>query len=288
MSLPAAEQKASFTSAREVVAFYAADVIKMGALYLLNPVVLRPLYISVYHSHGVIAFNVVSRGVGLLLALLMLPLFLLLRGWFRGVPGFVAGPGRALASSRREIEAYIVGYLIAAWVFPLATNLAVQKLYEALRANGHAALVSVAAYAVTVLMFTCFLVFFLLLRRSFCAGPLGFGDAIAACLKRYAAFSGRASRTEYWYWVLFQTLLLVVLATLDAAFFSGRGVLTGFALVGFVLPGVAVTVRRLHDADYSAWVLLFMLVPAIGIFVLLILTCHASTAEPNRFDLAEA
>ena len=86
-----------------------------------------------------------------------------------------------------------------------------------------------------------------------------FGDAIKTCFKKYFDFSGRASRSEYWFWVLFTFLVGLAGLALDVAFDWGRapiegtGPLATLASVGTFIPTLAVSVRRLHDTNRSAW-----------------------------------
>jgi len=94
-------------------------------------------------------------------------------------------------------------------------------------------------------------------------------------LKKYADFSGRARRKEYWFFVLFNIIISVVLTVCDV--FMGTysaaasiGILTGIYTLAVLIPGIAVSVRRLHDTGRSGWWLLIVLVPLIGWIVLLI------------------
>jgi uncharacterized membrane protein YhaH (DUF805 family) len=86
-----------------------------------------------------------------------------------------------------------------------------------------------------------------------------FGDAIKICFKKYFDFTGRASRSEYWLWILFTFLLALGGLALDVAFDWGRapiegtGPLATLASVGTFMPTLAVSVRRLHDTNRSAW-----------------------------------
>lgn len=85
-----------------------------------------------------------------------------------------------------------------------------------------------------------------------------FGGAIGACFRNYITFSGRASRSEYWYFVLFVFLVSIALSVLDVALF-GSGFdddvspLSSLFSLAVLLPMLAVTWRRLHDTDRSGW-----------------------------------
>ncbi len=116
---------------------------------------------------------------------------------------------------------------------------------------------------------------------------MDFQTAIKTCLNKYVVFSGRASRPEYWYFVLFGVLAGIVANIVDTALFGGgfRGAtpihsLTSLALL---LPTLAVSVRRLHDLDRSGWWVLLAFVPVIGWIVLLIWYVSRGTIGPNRF-----
>lgn len=87
---------------------------------------------------------------------------------------------------------------------------------------------------------------------------MSFGDAIGECFFNYANFRDRAARAEYWWWLLFVTIVLAVAVVLDLALFSGFSVPPFLTLIIFasILPGLSVTVRRLHDTGHSGWWLL--------------------------------
>lgn len=110
---------------------------------------------------------------------------------------------------------------------------------------------------------------------------MNFVDAIAAGFKNYANFKGKASRSEFWYWVLFTILLSLVLGTIETiiwpaapidsddleavlnATLSAPTPLTSLANLVLFIPGLSVTARRFHDAGYSGKWLLLILVPVI-------------------------
>ena len=100
---------------------------------------------------------------------------------------------------------------------------------------------------------------------------MNFWQAIASGFSNYVAFSGRAIRSEYWYWVLFSILGGIATEILDTAMFpqvSGASPLNAvFNLITF-LPSLAIAVRRLHDINRTGWWVLIALT-VIGIFVLI-------------------
>jgi uncharacterized membrane protein YhaH (DUF805 family) len=107
-------------------------------------------------------------------------------------------------------------------------------------------------------------------------------------LKKYAVFGGRARRKEYWFFVLFNIIACIILALIDrvTGTFSpevGMGLLGGIYTLAVLIPGIAVSVRRLHDTDRSAWWLLIVLIPIIGAIVLLIFMVQDSKPGENRF-----
>jgi uncharacterized membrane protein YhaH (DUF805 family) len=107
-----------------------------------------------------------------------------------------------------------------------------------------------------------------------------FQDAIKTCLGKYATFSGRASRSEFWWWFLF-----MVLATAAGSVISDK--LAGLVTLATVLPYVAVTARRLHDIDRSGWWQLISLIPVIGGLVLLY-WCVQPSGGANRYGTSSA
>lgn len=107
-------------------------------------------------------------------------------------------------------------------------------------------------------------------------------------LKKYAVFGGRARRKEYWYFILFNIIISIVLAIIDSATgnFSpetGMGLLGGIYTLAVLIPGIAVGVRRLHDTDRSGWWLLLLLIPLLGAIVLLVFMVQDSKPGQNQY-----
>ncbi len=108
-----------------------------------------------------------------------------------------------------------------------------------------------------------------------------------AVLKKYAVFNGRACRAEYWYYVLFTILVSIGLVIVDSISGSynatyGLGMLSGLYSLAVLIPGLAVTVRRLHDTGRSGWWLLIGLIPLLGGIVLLVFMIIEGTAGSNE------
>jgi uncharacterized membrane protein YhaH (DUF805 family) len=117
-------------------------------------------------------------------------------------------------------------------------------------------------------------------------GRMGFGAAIATCFRKYVDFTGRARRAEFWFFYLFYSLVATALIIIDIAIFgiaSGMFPLTWLAMLVFFLPWLAAAVRRLHDRDYSGWMLLIYLIPLVGPVLVIVWLCMRGTSGPNRF-----
>ncbi|MDR7238749.1 DUF805 domain-containing protein [Neobacillus drentensis] len=100
-------------------------------------------------------------------------------------------------------------------------------------------------------------------------------------LKNYVGFSGRASRKEYWMFVLFNMIALIILSVLDRVLGTDP-LLYGLYSLAVLLPSLAVSIRRLHDAGKSgAWILIG-LIPFIGAIVLLVFMCTDSQSNDNQ------
>lgn len=124
---------------------------------------------------------------------------------------------------------------------------------------------------------------------------MGFGEAIKTNFSKYATFSGRASRSEFWWWVLFTNLVAIGLNLVDSVAHlrvwesttdivigdqvvpfvnSGVGVLSTLWALAVLLPTLAVAIRRLHDADHSGWWILWggllSIICCVGAIILLV------------------
>jgi len=104
---------------------------------------------------------------------------------------------------------------------------------------------------------------------------MNFIDAIKTVFSKYSDFNGRASRPEFWWWMLF-----VFLASFGIGAVSD--VLSLLFSLATLIPSIAVTARRLHDIDRSGWWQLVGLIPLLGLLVM-IYWCVQPAQEPNRF-----
>jgi len=108
-------------------------------------------------------------------------------------------------------------------------------------------------------------------------------------LKKYAVFSGRARRKEYWLFLLFFSVLSFIGGIVDAAFLGYEDFDDGVSIVGllltlvFVVPGIAVLVRRLHDLDKSGWWILPFFIPLVNLILMLAFLTRSGTNGMNRF-----
>ena len=108
-----------------------------------------------------------------------------------------------------------------------------------------------------------------------------FAAAVRACLVDFATFSGRARRSEYWWFTLFTTLVYIAALLVDLLL--GTAVVFPVTALVLLLPGWAVLVRRLHDTSRSGRWMLITLVPFIGGLLLLAITVSDSHAFANQY-----
>lgn len=105
---------------------------------------------------------------------------------------------------------------------------------------------------------------------------MDFGQAIKTCFNKYATFTGRAGRSEFWWFVLFN-----LLATGAASIVGQR--LESLVSLALLLPSLAVGARRLHDIGKSGWFQLLWAIPLIGWAILVYWAIQKSTAGPNEY-----
>ena len=109
------------------------------------------------------------------------------------------------------------------------------------------------------------------------------------CLKNYATFSGRATRSEYWYFTLISVLISIIITLFDVMIgtyddVSGFGMFSSIFSLALFIPSLAVLARRLHDTNRSGWWFFIVLIPIIGIIVLIVFLCLDSK-EDNKYGI---
>ena len=104
---------------------------------------------------------------------------------------------------------------------------------------------------------------------------MGFIEAIQTVFSKYAVFSGRARRSEYWYFALFCYVISFILGYVSQTF-------NWVFLIATFVPQLAVGVRRMHDSGRSGWNLLWALLPIVGVFIVLYFLAQDSK-EDNQW-----
>ncbi|MDG6779010.1 DUF805 domain-containing protein [Thiomicrorhabdus sp. zzn3] len=110
-------------------------------------------------------------------------------------------------------------------------------------------------------------------------------------IKQYADFSGRATRKQYWLFLLFYLIFYFVLTVIDMSFnvydeVYGIGLLTTIYSLGLFIPSLAVLARRLHDIGRTGWWMLIGLIPLIGPIVLIIFAVLDSQPGENQYGMS--
>ncbi|GAA2199539.1 DUF805 domain-containing protein [Sinomonas flava] len=113
-------------------------------------------------------------------------------------------------------------------------------------------------------------------------------EAVKRVFQKYAVFSGRASRSEYWWWFLASGLASAVLNSIGPTVVNGQPTgtsgLGGLWFLATVVPGLAVAARRLHDVNLSGWLLLLALIPVLGWIPLVVMLAQPENPGGQRFD----
>jgi uncharacterized membrane protein YhaH (DUF805 family) len=120
---------------------------------------------------------------------------------------------------------------------------------------------------------------------------MNMGQAIATCMGKYATFSGRASRSEFWWFYLFTVLISWGAAVAGSAMAEPdlpmQTILPNVVALAFIVPQWAVGARRLHDIGRSGWWQLIA-ITLIGVFLLIYWYARNGQDGTNRFDPPEA
>ena len=116
---------------------------------------------------------------------------------------------------------------------------------------------------------------------------MDFMTAVRTCLSKYVDFSGRARRSEFWYFFLFSVLVQVVTGILDGIIGtdfddSSGGLISTVASLALFLPSIAVSARRLHDIGKSGWWQLLAIIPIIGWIIVIIWYCTDTSRGDNE------
>jgi uncharacterized membrane protein YhaH (DUF805 family) len=294
------------TNSREAAAFFVARAVVVPIyFFVLTPLVLTSLYMAVFRAGAAALLTLVSTSISFATWLITFVLFLALRAGFGGVPPRVGGRREAMTSSAGEIAAFLIAALISILLIWAASMFGLTALYASLRQSGQAMWVTPLALGVSAVSAIVFFLIFIAIRGAMPGAAtadglieayddgggasMGFGQAIATCFRKYAVFSSRASRSEYWFFILFETLLLIGLVIVDFLAFHGSvNVFWPLASLILFLPGLAVLVRRLHDTDRSAWWILIPFVPLIGSIWLIVVLCERGTQGANRYGMGPA
>jgi uncharacterized membrane protein YhaH (DUF805 family) len=99
-----------------------------------------------------------------------------------------------------------------------------------------------------------------------------FQDSIKVCFTKFADFNGRASRSEYWWFVLFIVLVSAAISMVSQT-------LSGVFSLATLLPSIAAAARRLHDTNRSGWWQLIAFVPVVGLIVLIVFLAQESSGS---------
>ena len=109
---------------------------------------------------------------------------------------------------------------------------------------------------------------------------MNFVESIQTCYKKFFDFSGRASKSEYWWFQLYNAIIYV----LTFVFQGDLVLLFSILIIVNLIPMYAVGVRRIHDSDKSGWFVLISLIPLIGLYIFVLLLQDGSKGK-NRFGV---
>lgn len=112
---------------------------------------------------------------------------------------------------------------------------------------------------------------------------VSFGDAIKRAFSQYCCFTGRASRSEYWWFALFNFIVSAVLEAVLGTSSNFAVSIIGLWSLVTLLPSLGLVFRRLHDTNRSGWNILWALLPLIGTIILIVFFCKPSDPEANNY-----
>lgn len=116
-----------------------------------------------------------------------------------------------------------------------------------------------------------------------------FGQSISRCFSKYCTFTGRASRSEYWWWILFTAIIGLLfgipsgLQSIHESSPSGLPVISYIVSAVLFLPSLGVLFRRLHDTGKSGWWWLIGFIPVVGTIILIVFCCQPSQTFSNQY-----
>ena len=110
---------------------------------------------------------------------------------------------------------------------------------------------------------------------------MGIVDAVQNCFNNYANANGRARRSEFWYWVLFQFIVQLIAAIISRM--TGISIITLIASLALTFPSVCVGIRRLHDIGMSGWYYLVSFIPVVGLILLIVWGTRDSQPGQNQY-----
>ena len=173
---PSRQLAQPLTNPREIAGFFIAHLIRAGCVFLLGFVgVLNPLYAWAFRTGHVILLTAVSGGISVIAMLIMLPIFLAVRGGLGGTPPMIsgAGGGQTVTSTGAEIGAYLIAQLIGIVTLLVLSGLILAPLiYAPLGRSGHRVLTQLIATAIGLVIAAVVFLIFVSLRRAF-AGSSG-------------------------------------------------------------------------------------------------------------------
>ncbi len=118
-----------------------------------------------------------------------------------------------------------------------------------------------------------------------------FSQSVKTCFSKYCSFKGRASRSEYWWWIVFTFVVAIIfgipsgIQSLHESSASELPVISYVVGALLLLPNLGVLIRRLHDTGRSGWWWLIGFIPFLGSIILIVFCCQASQPFPNQYGV---